>query len=138
MSATRKKLGAPKGADATTQAALNVLGARFHDESSPEPDVRGAYEVPHTSGSVPHTRVETPLRPTGRRNRTEPEGMSRKTYYVTTDAADALAAAVAEIHVATGNRMATHEALSALLHAAAEQAPAVANQLRRQMLGDIS
>ncbi|RJQ74185.1 hypothetical protein D5S17_23225 [Pseudonocardiaceae bacterium YIM PH 21723] len=69
---------------------------------------------------------------------TDPEGMSRQSYYVTRDAADAIDAAVVQVLAVLGEEVPRHVALSALLTAGAQQAQQVAQQLIEQQKAELT
>lgn len=91
--------------------------------------------TPHTSHTVPPAPTPqtdvTPQRPAVGR-RTEPVGMTRRTYYYSEHVADALAAAVDRIHYDSRGRIAKHQALDAVIAAGVEQVDAIVTRL----LGD--
>ncbi|MFB8407559.1 hypothetical protein [Streptomyces sp. NPDC055912] len=63
------------------------------------------------------------------RQATAPD-MTRRSWYVTIEAADAFTAAVDDIHFAT--RLPKHQVVSALMEAAAAQAPRIQARLAKQ------
>ncbi|MET1035216.1 MAG: hypothetical protein ABWX68_08285 [Arthrobacter sp.] len=140
MSASRRKpLPPPKGATQTEAAlvASNALDSRFSpgaaeaaQTSTPAADVRtpASYTPPTQGGEASQTAAKK------KRARGEPEGMTRKTFYLPVQAAVDLEAAVDLVRAATGGRVTKHEALAALISAAAAQAPAVAAGLRAELL----
>jgi len=128
---TRKKLGPPKGAGATADAALAVLGSRFSDPeptppaAAPPPAVR-----PTPAPAVSPRPVERRRKPATNR---EPEGMTRQTYYLSAAAAADLEDAVRRVRAATGGLVTKHQALGALIAAGAAQADEVARRLRAEL-----
>ncbi|WP_432182780.1 hypothetical protein [Streptomyces sp. NBC_00063] len=61
-------------------------------------------------------------------------GMTRRSWYTTAAATEALSAAVDDIHFAT--RVPKHEVVAALFQAAADQAPAVRRELAKRPAQD--
>jgi hypothetical protein len=86
-----------------------------------------AIHTPHTS-HTPHT----PAPAVAARGTADPAGMVRRTYYYSRAAADALAAAVDQIHYGSHGRIPKHQALDAIINAGIAQADQLAEQLKRQ------
>ncbi|MFF5265312.1 hypothetical protein ACFY4C_41060 [Actinomadura viridis] len=63
--------------------------------------------------------------------------MTRRTYYLSTEAADALEDAVSRVRAASGGRVTKAEALAALITAGADHADVVGAQLREALLRDL-
>lgn len=130
---SKKVLGPPKGAAETAETARQtVLRGRFSDEGdgtteAGTPAAEGRTPASHTS----HTRVQPAKR------RAEPEGMTRRTYYLPQAAAAALDEAVATIRAATGDRVSKHEALALLITAGAERADELAEEARAALLREL-
>jgi len=130
-----KKLGPPKGAGAAVEAAtaateadrIRKLSSRYQDDRQAE-----AVTWPTTATPTPVPALEraTPARPP----RVEPDGMTRRTYYLPTTAAETLDAAVKQIQAATGNQVSKHAALAALIAAGVGQVDEVTEQLRGDLL----
>lgn len=118
----------------------------------PAPDLEGTdpdevlrrrlLSTPVGHGSTPSTPVHTPptqqVRTSKGGTRPDPEGMKRTSLYVTAAAASALEQAADEVLAALGGDVPRHVALSALLEAAARQAPQVAQQLVQQRAAELS
>lgn len=64
--------------------------------------------------------------------------MTRRTVYISTDAAGALDTALGRIQAATGGRVPKHEALAALIAAGVDQVDQVTEHLRAQLLRSLS
>ncbi|MBG0819082.1 hypothetical protein [Planomonospora sp. ID82291] len=64
--------------------------------------------------------------------------MTRRTYYLPTQVADELDAAVEQLLAATAGRATKHEALAAILAAGCRQAPALAEELRAALLAELT
>jgi hypothetical protein len=84
------------------------------------------------------TRPKPSTKPGKKGSRPDPEGMRRVSYYISTDAAAAMDAAVAEVVAALGGDLPKHVALSALIAAGAAQAPAVAKTLTEQATAELA
>lgn len=133
---SKKTLGPPKGAQQTAEAARSaVLGSRFSDAQSRGPAAEAeagtaVSETSHTPVHTPHTSV--------RQRRGEPEGMTRKTYYLPQEAAAMLDDAVERIQAALGGRTARHEALAAIIAIGAGHVDQIIDQLRAELLRDLT
>lgn len=124
-----KKLPPPKGAGATRES---VLASRFDS----------ADDTDDTDGAV--TRDETPAEParTAQAGTTaaapaagrEPAGMTRRTYYYSTEVADALAAAITDISARMEGRVPKHEIIDALISAGIDRRDEVAAQLAHDLV----
>ncbi|WP_157255072.1 hypothetical protein [Nonomuraea typhae] len=125
MSAQRKDVGRPSVDDLA--AGLSARFGTEHQDDTPESD-------------QPHTDVTPASHPKNTRGAEEshtrpaPPGMTRRSLYTTTAAFTALDEAAAQIQKATSGLVPKHDILARLLHAAAEQAPAV----RRQLAADLA
>ncbi|GGL56649.1 hypothetical protein [Planomonospora parontospora] len=120
-----KKIGPPKGVAASTEAArMATLGGRFSDASPAS--------TPSSDTGVP-TSYTPP-----KRRRGEPAGMTRRTYYLPTQVAEDLDAAVEQLLAATAGRATKHEALAAILTAGCRQAPTLAAGLRAALLAELA
>lgn len=64
--------------------------------------------------------------------------MTRRTYYLPTEVADALDAAVDQVLAATVGRTAKHEALAVIITAGCQQAPTLASGLRAELLAELT
>ncbi len=139
MSVTRRKLGPPKGADdAATAARLAMLGSRFTVTSNPDPEPVAATQTSEpvdSSAKSPKGSVE---RTTKRRPRSEPPGMTRRTYYYSLNAAEAFNAAVERITHQLGGQVPKHEIINALMQAAVSQEDGVGLALRTELLSRLS
>lgn len=127
MSAARKDLPAP---DFSGTDPNEVLKSRFSAQTTPF----GAVQVGNAStDAIPaHTPGMGKVDTGGRKpasTRPDPEGMRRVSLYVTKEAAAALEEAAEKVVAALGGEIRRHVALSALLTAAAEQTPAVTQDL---------
>lgn len=130
-----KKLPPPKGADAAVQAARDaVLGSRFNRAEEQPAATAEPARNPEPVAAAPAPAPKPAPASTSR----EPDGMTRRTYYVSTAAADALDAAVKKVKDATGGRVPKHEILAALISAGAGQVDAVGAQLRADLLRNLS
>lgn len=149
-----KKLPPPKGAAEVMDAAGQVDEAsrvrRLSDRYS-EPGaaldwsrsggrvvsaVPTATEPTATPAPASTPPAAPPRRPT-RERRPEPEGMTRKTYYLPVDAADALDQAVKHVQKAVGGRVDKHVVLGALIAAGAADKDRVASAIRAALLRDL-
>jgi hypothetical protein len=130
--AGKRLLPPPKGADAAAQAARDaVLGSRFQREDASTP----AAPTPAVVEQAPAGR----LRPTrSAKRRGEPDGMTRRTVYISTGTATALDSALERIQAATGGRVPKHEALAALIAAGVDQVDQVTEHLREQLLRSLN
>lgn len=118
------KIGPPKG---VAESAEAVRIARMSGRLIPE-------DGPRTSASETQTPVS--YAPHKRRRR-EPEGMTRRTYYLPADVAKALDDAVAQLLAAAAGRATKHEALALILRAGCDQVPALADELRAALLAEL-
>lgn len=93
----------------------------------------------HTSPTPAHTQVNPVSRESksGKGTRPDPDGMRRTSFYISTDAAQALDAAVEYVLNVLGADTPRHVALSALLHAGAERAPEVARRLVQEQAAQL-
>lgn len=122
----KKKLGPPRGADATRAA---TLASRFHENDEVQP-----LTEPETA-----TKLEPALRPPARRSqsRGEPAGMTRRTLYLPTTVADALFGAADDI--AAAFPLATrHQILAALLQHGLDHVNAARTAVRQQLLDSLT
>jgi hypothetical protein len=144
-----KKLGPPKGAGAAAHAVaaateseadrIDKLSNRYQQEQAGQ----GGQSGPALSWSQPAARAADPTPAPApargpRARRTEPEGMTRRTYYLADDAALALDAAVERIQRATGGNVSKHAALGALIAAGVEQTDAVLGKLRDELIRNLA
>jgi hypothetical protein len=154
-----KKLPPPKGTAAATQAAAAAaeteqdriarLSNRYQEHATeparpgplwPQPNAAGPATAPPAgapASETPPSRPEQRRRPVSR-SRPEPEGMTRKTFYLTVDAAAALEGAVTQIQRATGGTVNKHAALGALIAAGVAQIDTVTQALREQVLQSLT
>jgi hypothetical protein len=141
-----KKLGPPKGtAEAATAAAaaaatehdrIDRLSNRYQTEqASAAPPVKAVEPAPPAAEPARDRRP----RPRGvEARRREPEGMTRKTLYLSLATAAALEDAIGQIQQATGGKVSKHEALGALIAAGVAQADAVTQALRETVLQSLT
>lgn len=108
--AKRKDLPAPD---------TDVLSRRFSLGAAPEPQPL----VP------PQPPSSTEPKSTPQRERGEPAGMVRRTYYYAQDAADALAEAVDRIHYDSRGRIPKHLVLAEIVRAGVAQTDRIAARL---------
>lgn len=116
MSGSRKDLPAPATAD--------VLARRFSARDEPAP----AAPAPQTD----HTSHTAPAGASGRRRgggRAEPPGKTRRTYYYSVAAADALDEAVDRLHHRSNGRISKNAALDAIIRAGVEQVDAIERRM---------
>jgi hypothetical protein len=138
MAGGAKKLGAPKGATEAASAAVTATASAADIEADRirrlsdryASDGQAALSWP---GTPPPASPAPPTKP-ARPPRTEPDGMTRRTYYLPTDAADELAAAVERIQRATGGQVPKHVALGAIVMAGAAQTDELIPRLREVLL----
>lgn len=127
MSAARRDLPEP---DLDGTDPDQVLRSRlFSTQVGNAPD---ASTPAHTQ---PTSHVRTGM---GSGTRPDPKGMKRTSLYVTEAAASALEQAADQILDSLGRDIPRHVALSALLEAAARQAPAIAHDLARQRAAELA
>ncbi|NYD51716.1 hypothetical protein BJY14_007699 [Actinomadura luteofluorescens] len=74
----------------------------------------------------------------GPRQRREPAGKTRKTYYLAADTVAALDEAVERIRSALGGRVDRHEAIGAIITAGAAQTDQIVAALRAELLRDLA
>lgn len=150
-----KKLGPPKGTEAATHAAaaaaeteqdrIGRLSNRYQEHVAepgrpapawPQPAAPGPAAAPAAVAPIAESAPVRPERrqPPTSRSRPEPEGMTRKTFYLTTDTVAALESAVEQIQRATGGTVNKHAALGALIAAGVAQTDAVTRALREEVL----
>jgi hypothetical protein len=149
-----KKLGPPKGTEAATHAAaaaaetehsrIDRLSNRYQQHVTEQDGPAPVWPQAATPGPAPAPAAAAPAadappaRPGHRapasRSRPEPEGMTRKTFYLTTDTVAALERAVQQIQRATGGTVNKHAALGALIAAGVAQTDAVTQALREEVL----
>jgi len=145
-----KKLPPPKGTAAATHAAaaaaeseqdrITRLSSRYQEHvAEPTAPARPVPTWPQSGASAAEAPAAAPTRPADRRpqasrTRPEPEGMTRKTLYMSLDAAAALESAIAQIQRATGGTVSKHAALAALIAAGVAQTDAVTQALREEVL----
>jgi hypothetical protein len=145
-----KKLGPPKGTEAaahaaaaaaeTEQSRIDRLSNRYQQHVAEPGRPAPEWTQPAATGPAAVPAAETPparterRRATASRSRPEPEGMTRKTFYLTTDAVTALEGAVEQIQRATGGTVNKHAALGALIAAGVAQTDAVTQALREEVL----
>ena len=132
---TKKRLGPPKGADQTAETARQtILRGRFSDGEPETSEAGTPASEPRTPAShASHTRVTRG----SEKQRSEPPGMTRRTYYLPEAAAAALDEAVAKIRAATGGRISKHEALALLINAGVGQVDDLAAEARAALLRDL-
>lgn len=110
----------PKGADhASTAVSILSEGKR--------------YETEGTSMAPSSPKDETPADPPPRA-RSDAEGMTRRTYYLTATDADALEETVTQIYTQLNGLTPRHRILGALLSAGVNQRETITSQLRAELL----
>lgn len=91
-----------------------------------------------TEASTPaHTQSTHRVR-TGMGSRPDPDGMRRRSLYVTAEASDALEQAADQVLATLGGDVPRHVALSALLQAGAERAETVAAELAQHRAAELA
>jgi hypothetical protein len=127
------------------------MNARSRDIPAPDMDGTDPDEVLRRRflntqvGHTPPTPAHTPTTPqvqTGKGTtsgtRPDPDGMKRISLYVTEAAATGLGQAADDVLATLGGDVPRHVALSALLNAAAKQAPAIAQELIQQRATELT
>jgi hypothetical protein len=150
-----KKLPPPKGSAGAASAAasatatpaeieasrIDKLSSRYQQEQAGQggqsgPSLSWSQSAGRPAESAP-APAAAPARAT-RARRTEPDGMTRRTYYLADDAAHALDAAVERIQRATGGNVSKHAALGALIAAGVEQTDTVLGKLRDELIRNLA
>jgi hypothetical protein len=123
----RKKIEPPT----QTGGLSDALAARFTESQLPAPKAQqtGSESAASRPGARAGARRSAATRPA-------PEGMRRVTLYVTSEAAEALEAAAAEV-LAAVPIVKKADVLSALLLAATDHAGTVATELKAQVLREL-
>lgn len=108
----------------------SALKARFTIGQAPAPAAQTVPNLGTYSRPAPRPERKPSTRP-------DPKGMSRTSYYISEDAASAMADAVDQVIAALGD-VPKHVALSALIKAGAAQAAAVATGLAEARAAELA
>lgn len=129
MTPPKKPLPPPDTSGTTTMAKRFTVGANplatpTSTHTQPIGDVQAAHTKPTGRG-----RVGT---------RPDAEGMTRESYYITKDAAEALTTAVDQIRVVLGPDTPKHVAISAIIATGAAAADQIAAELAEQRAAELA
>lgn len=115
-----------------------------HD-TDPDAVLRGRLSAVQVGASTTGAEASTPAHTqpthrvrTGTGTRPDPQGMRRRSLYISADASNALDAAVDQVLAALGGDVPRHVALSAVVQAGAAQADTVATELAQQRAADLA
>lgn len=123
MTAKRRRL-APKGADEANKA-VSALSEGKRYEAEPVID-------------TPPPRDEAPKPKPPSKKRSDAKGMTRRTYYLTEADADVFDNAADEIHTALKGLIPRHRILGALVATGADNRAAIIENLRRELVDNLS